>query len=51
MKLVTISCFAASGLGKQTRFDSDSKPMAIDDCSSRCLTNSIRLHARHDNEM
>jgi hypothetical protein len=40
MKLVTISCFAASVLGEQTRFDSDSKPIAIDNCSSQCLTNS-----------
>jgi hypothetical protein len=40
MKLMTISCFATAALGEQTRFDSDSKPIAIDNCSSLCLTNS-----------
>jgi hypothetical protein len=40
MKLVTVSCFAASALGEQIRFDLDSKPIAIDNCLFRCLTNS-----------
>jgi hypothetical protein len=40
MKLVTLSCFAASTLGEKTRFDSDLKPITIDNCSSQCLTNS-----------
>jgi hypothetical protein len=40
MKLVTLSCMVVSTLGDHTRFDSDSKPIAIDNCLSRCLTNS-----------
>jgi hypothetical protein len=40
MKLVTLTCLSASALGDNTRFDSDSKQIAIDNCSSRCLTNS-----------
>jgi hypothetical protein len=40
MRLVTITCLAASSIDRSAAFDSDSKPIAIDNCSSRCLTNS-----------
>jgi hypothetical protein len=42
MRLVTITCMAASSINRSVAFDSDSKPIAIDNCSSRCLTNSGR---------
>jgi hypothetical protein len=43
MRLITVTCMAAASNSRVTAFDSDSKEIAIDNCSSRCLTNS-----RHD---
>jgi hypothetical protein len=40
MRLVTVTCMMASSIGRSAAFHSDSKPIAIDNCSSRCLTNS-----------
>jgi hypothetical protein len=40
MRLVTVTCMVASSIGRSEAFNSDSKPIAIDNCSSRCLTNS-----------
>jgi hypothetical protein len=40
LKLVTITCYATAVMAKHTSFDSSSKQIAIDNCSSRCLTNS-----------
>jgi hypothetical protein len=40
LRLVTVTCMATSAMGDTTLFDADSKPIAIDNCSSRCLTNS-----------
>ena len=42
MRLVTITCMTAASIHHEAAFDSDSKPIAIDNCSSRCLTNSSR---------
>jgi hypothetical protein len=42
MRLVTITCMVASSINRSAAFDSDSKPIAIDNCSSRCLTNSVQ---------
>jgi hypothetical protein len=40
LKLVSITCLAASAFEGTTAFDSDSKQVAIDNCSSRSLTTS-----------
>jgi hypothetical protein len=40
LRLVTITCMAASSIDRSAAFDSDSMPIAMDNCSSRCLTNS-----------
>jgi hypothetical protein len=40
LKLVSITCLAASAFEGATAFDSDSKQVAIDNCSSRSLTTS-----------
>jgi hypothetical protein len=40
LKLVSITCMAASAFEGTTAFDSDSKQVAIDNCSSRSLTTS-----------
>jgi hypothetical protein len=37
---VDITCMMAAPMDKSTPFDLDSKAVAIDNCSSRCLTNS-----------
>jgi hypothetical protein len=42
LKLITITCFSAASLGQGLSFDSDSFPIAIDNCSSRTMTNSRR---------
>jgi hypothetical protein len=43
MRYILITCMVASKIARATAFDLDSKQIAIDNCSSRCLTNS-----RHD---
>jgi hypothetical protein len=40
MRLIMLTCMTATTLGRATAFDCDSKRIAIDNCSSRCLTNS-----------
>jgi hypothetical protein len=42
MRFVTISCMTAALIHHGVAFDSDSKPTAINNCSSRCLTNSSK---------
>jgi hypothetical protein len=42
MRLVTITCMTAALTHHTAAFNSDSKPIAIDNCLSRCLTNSSR---------
>ena len=42
LRLILITCLSASAIQTTTAFDSDSKQIAIDNCSSRCLTNSRR---------
>jgi hypothetical protein len=42
LKLVSITCMAASAFEGTTAFDSDSKQVAIDNCSSRSLTTSCK---------
>jgi hypothetical protein len=42
MKLVSITCMAASGTRETVAFDSDSKQVAMDNCLSRRLTTSGR---------
>jgi hypothetical protein len=42
MRLVSITCMAASGIADTMAFDSDSKQVAIENCSSRSLTTSRR---------
>jgi hypothetical protein len=42
MNLLLITCMLAASLQGTTAFDSDSKQIAIDNCSSRCLTVSRR---------
>jgi hypothetical protein len=39
-KLLMITCMTAANIGRATAFDCDSKRIAIDNCSSKCLTNS-----------
>ncbi len=38
MRLVTVTCMVAAAAAESTTFDSDAKQIAIDNCSSRCLT-------------
>ena len=40
MRLVTLTCMVSAALAEPVVFDSDAKPIAIDNCSSRCLTTS-----------
>jgi hypothetical protein len=40
LHLVLLTCLSAATVGRAAAFDSDSKQIAINNCSSRCLTNS-----------
>jgi hypothetical protein len=40
LRLILVTCMAASMFQWTTAFDSDSKQIAINNCLSRCLTNS-----------
>jgi hypothetical protein len=42
MNLLLVTCMSAASLQGTTAFDSDSKQIVIDNCSSRCLTVSRR---------
>jgi hypothetical protein len=42
MNLLLVTCLSAASLQGTTAFDSDSKQIAINNCSSRCLTVSRR---------
>jgi hypothetical protein len=42
MRLLMVTCMSAASFQVTTAFDSDSKQIAIDNCSSRCLTVSRR---------
>jgi hypothetical protein len=42
MRLLMVTCMSAASFQGTTAFDSDSKQIAIDNCSSRCLTISRR---------
>jgi hypothetical protein len=40
LRLITVTCMVGLSVSYTTPFDSDLKQVAIDSCSSRCLTNS-----------
>jgi hypothetical protein len=42
LQLVALTCMAGASIDRTMAFDSDSKQIAIDNCSSRCLTNSAK---------
>jgi hypothetical protein len=42
LRLITITCLAGTLFGQTAGFDSDAKELAINNCSTRCLTNSAR---------